>query len=289
MSHLQAIRRFTAPCATALLLAATLGAVSTSAARALTSGAKPAESAPVRELESVRLVTFHIGNLSEVRIVAVPEIGEVSVMEVIPAGGNEKFVLQPGLTPAEVFHRLAPRNTPVPEAILASDDRQLLADRALVTAIDAPIQVRPAKLGLKPSLPTKVGGGSCQNGAAGADYFIDNHCGALGGPGYGSSESYCDSDASDWIQRTSSSTRRATYTRMASCGDGDNRLRHFYHTVIDGWVTQVNEVFAPGQVISWWSYVTGIKRDRRVRFEEEESAGWVRGWTKYHSEVADGW
>ena len=60
---------------------------------------------------------------------------------------------------------------------------------------------------------------------------------------------------------------------------------------MSGWTTQVDLDFAPEQVISYWSYKDGIKRYRRVRFEEssEGSGAWVRGWIKYHSEVAEGW
>jgi hypothetical protein len=290
MSNLQNVLRRLTPRTPFLLLAAALASGAAPAARAEGPNVRlPEKPADVRKLESVRLATFRIGNVSEVRIVAVPEIKEISVMEVIPAGGDEKFVLKPGLSPAEVFHLLAPADAAVPEAIVATDRRHLLADRALVAALDAPIEIAPARLGLKPRLATKAGSGSCQGGAAGADYFEDNHCGTLGGPGYGSSESYCDKDAADWIQRTSSSTRRATYTRMASCGSGTNRLRHSTYYTVGGWDTQVDEDFSANQVISWWSYVDGIKRDRRARFEENSDGGWVRGWTKYHSEAAEGW
>lgn len=288
MSHPNVVLRRSPRLAATLLFAAALGALSLSSAAAQEVESEPADAIPVRQLESVNLVTFQIGNLSEVQISAVSEIGEVSVTEIIAAGPEERFVLQPGQSPVEVFLRLAPRDTPVPEAIAAMDTRKLLADRRIVATLNEPILVAPRRLGLAPRLQTKAGGGSCQGGAAGATYFQTNHCGQLGGPGYGSSESYCDQNAANSIQRTTGSRRRATYTRFASCGSGTNRLRHFYGTA-SGFDTQVDKHFAAGQVLSSWSYVKGVKRHRRVRFEEDSASGWVRGWTKYHSEVADGW
>jgi hypothetical protein len=287
MSTLQPILRPTHRWAPTLLLAAAVATGFAPAAVAQECSAK-LETAPVRDLENVRLATFKIGNLSEVRILSIPEADELSVMEIIPAGGEERFVLQPGTTPAEVFLRLAPRDAAVPEAIAKSDTRKLLADRRLVASLDEPIQIAPWKLGLKPRFALKSGSGSCQDGIAGATYFAEHHCDTLGGPGYGSSEGHCDEGAEPAIERDSGSTRRTTYTRMASCGDGNNRLRHSKH-LASGWTTVVDEIFTPNQVVSWWSSTTGIKHDRRARFEENNSSGWVRGWTKFHSEVAEGW
>lgn len=270
--------------AVATFLATTLGG----SLAAQTPADRPARD-QIRELEVVELATFHLANGNEVRLLGVPEENDVLVGEIVDAGPNERFVIAPGTSPAEVFRRLAPMDAPVPGMIAQADDRKVLAGRRIVKSIDEPIEVPMERLGLAISThPQAAGAGSCQGGAAGADYFESHHCNTLGGPGYGSSESYCDKDARDWIDRISSSRRRATYTRMASCGSGMNKFRHFYGTV-SGWSTQVTVYVDPQKVIDWWSAKTGVKRYRRVRFEEHDSAGWVRGWTKYHSEVAGGW
>ncbi len=242
----------------------------------------------IRELEVIELATFHLANGNEVRLLGVPEENDVLVGEIVDAGPNERFVIPPGTGPAEIFRRLAPMDSPVPRMIAQADDRKVLAGRMIVKSIDEPIEVPMERLGLSISTtPQAAGAGSCQGGAAGADYFESHHCNTLGGPGYGSSESYCDKDARDWIDRISGARRRATYTRMASCGSGMNKIRHFYRTV-SGW-SQVTAYVDPQKVIDGWSAKTGVKRYRRVRFEEHEAGGWVRGWTIYHSEVAGGW
>jgi hypothetical protein len=243
----------------------------------------------IREVATVKLATFHLANGNEVQILGVSEENDVIVAEITDAGPNERFVLKPGMNPAEVFRRLAPLEAPVPRMIAQADDRKALAGRNLVDSLAEPIEVPAERLGMAVStIPQAAGAGSCQAGAAGADYFESHHCNTLGGPGYGSSESYCDKDARDWIDRSSGSRRRATYTRMASCGSGMNKMRHFYSTV-SGWTTQTTVFVDPQKVISAWSYKKGVKRYRRVRFEENDTDGWVRGWMKYHSEVADGW
>lgn len=244
------------------------------------------------EARTVLLAKFHLANGNEVHLWSVPDVDEIMVGEMTNAGPSEQFFLKPETHPVEVFRLLAPKDSPVPRAIARIDDEKVLAGRKLVVALDKTIEVPMSRLGLlQPMIGAAgAGAGSCQGGAAGADYFEDNHCGALGGPGYGSSESTCYKNAADSIQKTTGSKRRATYTRMAACGSAMSRMRHFYHTV-SGWTTQVNVYVDPQKILSWWSYKKGVKRDRRVRFEEKDagSGAWVRGWVKYHSEVADGW
>ena len=291
MFTLNAARRAATPFSTALLLTAALGAGSISSARAQTCEIPPSDTAPILESQAVRLVTFKIGSLSEVRMTGIPQEEEVFVGQVIPAGGDEQFLVPSGLNPVEVFALLAPADAPVPRQIAALDERGILANRRIVESIPETISVDPSHLGIrtKRNKPTlKVGGGSCQGGQAGDDYFVAHHCNQYGGPGYGSSESYCESGSWLILQMPSSSKRRTTYGRMASCGDGNNRLRHSYDT-ISGWETQVGETFAPGQVVDWWSSTTGIKRYRKVRYEQTNASGWVRGMVRFHSEVAGGW
>ncbi|HSN86622.1 MAG TPA: hypothetical protein VL025_07675 [Thermoanaerobaculia bacterium] len=259
---------------------------------ALTPAAWAQQPAEPPEARTVLLAKFHLANGNTVQMWSLPDVDEIMIGEITKAGPNERFFLKPETHPVEVFRLLAPKNSPVPRAIAQIDHDKVLEGRKLVNTLSRTIEVPVSRLGLQAVFaPKAVGAGSCEPGNGdGADYFEDHHCYTLGGPGYGTSEGYCFKDSADWIQKTSDDQRRATYTRMAACGSAMSRLRHFYDTV-SGWTTQVNVYVDAQQVISWWSYKDGIKRYRRVRFEEKDegSGAWVRGWVKYHSEAADGW
>jgi hypothetical protein len=240
------------------------------------------------EVRTELLARFQLADGNEIRFLGVPEMDEVMVGEITDAGPNERFFIRPNTPPAEVFKLLAPEDAPVPRAIASTDDKGLLAGRAVVDALDETIEVPMSKIGVQPSGPRKAGAGSCQTGAAGAMYFETHHCGSLGGPGYGSSEASCLKDATNYKPNQTSSRRRTTWTVMASCGGGMNRLIHYYGTA-SGWTNQLNVYVDPQKIVSFWSYTKGVKRHRKVIFQDHQDAGWVRGWVKYHSEVAGGW
>ena len=240
------------------------------------------------EARTEMLARFHLADGNEVRILGVPEVDEIMIGEITDAGPNERFFIRPNTTPAEIFKLLAPEDAPVPRAIAATDEKGLLAGRPVVETLNEAIEVPMSKIGVQPSGPLKAGAGSCQLNGPGADYFRDHHCDTLGGPGYGSSESYCLKESTNYKPKQTSSRRRATWTVMASCGGGTNRLTHYYGTV-SGWTNQLNVVIDPQKIASYWSYKKGVKRHRLVIFQDNQAAGWVRGWVKYHSEVADGW
>lgn len=243
------------------------------------------------EARTELLVEFHIENGNEVRMMSVVDEGELMVGEITNAGSREVFFLQPEMNPVDVFRLLAPENSPVPRAIAQLDRYNVFAGREIVETLPEPIEVPLSRLGLT-TLPasTKSGAGSCEPNAPGGVFFENNHCDTLGGPGYGSSESECHKDAENLIDIDTNSKRRATYTRMAACGSDMSRFRHLYGTV-SGWSTQVNVYIDPQKVVSWWSYKDGVKRHRRVIFQEKDSpsGAWVRGWVKFHSEAAEGW
>lgn len=238
--------------------------------------------------EGLSLATFDLPNGNVVRFIGSPSLGEVMVGEIAPCGA-EQFAVSPTMHPVELFRRLAPKHSPAPRLLHTIDTAGLLEGRTVIDALPGPIGASGASLDQVTAQPiTVLGAGSCAPGAAGADYFEDNHCGSLGGPGYGSSDSYCYEGAYDWIQKTSSARRRATYSRMAACGTGTCRLRHYYKKS-DGYHTQLTVNVEADTVSKWWSYKKGIKRYRRVRFEAVDAGAWVRGWVIFHSQVADGW
>lgn len=235
--------------------------------------------------ETVALVVFNLSNGNEIRLVGRPDNGELAVAEISDAG-VEDFLLDERWHPNAIFQRFSPKKYPVPRMLIRLDATGAFEGRKVVDAIAEPIEIDLERLGVQP-VQAVAGGGSCQPGPAGATYFEDHHCGTLGGPGYGASESYCYEAAYEWVQKTSG-LRRATYTRMAACGSSPCRVRHFYKT-LSGYHTQLSVDVQPHKVISHWSAKKGVRRRRRVRFEAVRSGGWVRGWVKFHSQVADGW
>lgn len=248
----------------------------------------PAGDRAPRELATVPLATFQLANGNEIRFIGVPEEDEILIAEIVPAGPNENFVLEAGAHPVDIFKRLAPADAAVPAMIARLDTKKKLAGRKSVASLEGPIAVPLERLGLSPAGAPRAGGGSCQEGAAGAAYFEKEHCNTLGGPGYGKSEKYCLAAQKNSIDQDTSSRRRATYSRMASCGTGFNQFRHFYG-VVSGWTTQVVVIVDSQKVVDLASWKKGVKRHRRVRFEEGSSGGWVRGWVAFHSQVAGGW
>ena len=236
--------------------------------------------------ETVALAVFNLSNGNEVRLLASPDDGDLAVVEISEAG-VEDFLLDERWHPNSIFLKFAPEHS-VPRMLLRLDKIGAFEGRKVVDVIPSPIEVDLAAFGVQPS--QAVGAGSCQPGLAGAAFFKDHHCGALGGPGYGKSEAYCHQQAAEWIQKSTSKRRRATYTRMAACGSGLCRVRHYYKRVGE-WKTQLSIDVQPHKVISHWSAKKGVGswRWRRVRFEAIESGGWVRGWAKFHTQVADGW
>lgn len=240
----------------------------------------------IRQVDPVVLAEFELPNGNEVRFYGVPEDGELIVGEISDAG-YERFSIRPGTPAAKVFFELAPADTPVPRMI-AETDEDLFRWHEKVDVLEKKVQVAGAAAGPLTKALTKAGSGSCQSGSAGADYFRTHHCYTSGGPGYGKKEEYCYDGSWNSLQKTSDSAMRATYTRMASCGDGTNWLRHFYNS-LSGYQTQLTIYVAPQKVVNYWSARTGLKWKRRVRMEELNSAGWIRGWIKYHDQVAETW
>jgi antitoxin component HigA of HigAB toxin-antitoxin module len=239
------------------------------------------------EAETLSLANFKISNGNEVRFLGVPVLGEIMIGEIANAG-VEDFLINGEMHPVEIFQRLAPKDGPVPRMLSQIDHVNVFERRKVVDALNQTIDVSLDQLGIESTPVAAMSAGSCQPGPAGAQFFKDHHCNTGGGPGYGKAESYCFADGYQWVQKTSSAKRRATYTRIASCGSGLNRMRHFYKTV-SGYKTQVNLYIDAQKVVSWWSAKKGIRRWRRVRFEAHEAGGWVRGWVKYHSQIAEGW
>ena len=242
---------------------------------------------PVEEARSVRLATFKLANGNEVRFIGAPDEGEIFVGEVADAGPGERFLIDPETHPAKIYAQLAKEGAPAPRMLAQIDTEGHLAGRRKVRSVKGVRQVPASSLAAPPA-PQAAGSGSCASGNAGANYFKTHHCNTLGGPGFGKSEGHCYNGAWNSLQKTSNSRRRATWTVMASCGGGTNKLRHFYRKA-SGYHTQLTVYVGPQKIAKWWSYKKGIKRYRRVRMEESNAAGWIRVWIKYHSEVAGGW
>jgi hypothetical protein len=236
--------------------------------------------------EPERIARFRLSNGNQIDFLAEPFGSEVHVVEMTGEGSEDLILGAEDAKPAALFARLSNAYAPVPRAIARLDRIGLLEGRATPDVINEEIGVDLARFGI--ATPAQAAGqsGSCQSGAAGTAYFQTHHCGTGGGPGYGKSESYCFPGAHSWIQKTTSSGRRATYSRMAACGSSTCWVRHFYKTV-SGYHTQLLVSVTPPHVAHSWSYKKGVRRKRRVRFERLGSNAIVRGWVRFHSQVAD--
>lgn len=238
------------------------------------------------EAQKLSLATFKLSNGNEIHLIGLPSLQEILVGEISDAG-LEDFILDPEMRPTEIFQLLAPKDSPIPRMLYHIDNNKILEGRKIVDTVNHSIEVSLNTLGIQSSHKA-TGVNSCTPGPAGAQYFKDHHCHALGGPGYGKSESYCYHDAYKWIDKSSKRRRRTTYSRMASCGTGTNRLRHFYGTV-SGYNTQLTFDSPANKVVRFWSAKKGRRRYRRVRFESLADGGWVRGWAVFHNQIAGGW
>lgn len=235
--------------------------------------------------EPEEIAAFSLSNGNALRFLAAPHSSEVFVGE-RAAEGCEDLVIGDRISPVALYARLAGEKAAVPRALARLDETGLFEARKVVDALPAEVGVDLAQMsGL--FLPSTMGQqGSCQSDPAGRSYFISHHCGSSGGPGYGKSESHCYPNASSWIQKTSGGRRRATWSRMAACGSSSCRMLHQYKRA-RGWRTQLTVHMSPPVVEGWWSYKKGIRRFRRVRFERLGSNAIVRGYVKYHSQVAE--
>ncbi len=235
--------------------------------------------------EPQEIASFMLSNGNSVRFMVAPDGGEVFVGEQA-AEGSESLVIGDQISPVALYERFADAKAAVPRALARLDDAGVFEARKITDVVSGEMGVDLADIpGL--FLPSPMSQqGSCQADPAGRNYFNSHHCGSSGGPGYGKSESHCYASAYWSVVKSSHSRRRATWTRMAACGSSTCRLQHQYKKV-RGWHTQLTVHIAPPRVEGWWSYKKGIRRTRRVRFERLGSSAIVRGWVKYHSQVAE--
>jgi len=246
---------------------------------------EPAHMFGDREPEQV--ASFMLSNGNSVRFLASPDGDEVFYGE-IAADGSEQLVLHDGIAPVALYDRLADAKAAVPRALARLDDTGRLEARKVKEVVTGEMGVDVDALAgvFAPAAMSQQG--SCQSDPAGRNYFHTHHCDTAGGPGYGKSESHCYASAYHWIQKTSHSRRRATWSRTAACGSSTCRLLHQYKKA-RGWHTQLTIYTTPPRVEGWWSYKKGIRRYRRIRVERLSNSAIVRAYVRYHSQVAGGW
>lgn len=242
------------------------------------------------EAYSVVLASFELSNGNTVTLTGLPELDEIMVSEIAPAGRGERFLVadQPAAGPLELFARLSPAGTPVPQMILdLAGDEEIaawLGQREVAAELEAGrFHVDIADLGWAPI--TTASGGSC-NATEGQAYFEDNHCGTMGPYGYGTTETDCDSGKWISLQRTSANQMRHTYTRIAAC-NGTGRIRHSRDTA-SGFETFLDEPVPADSVATYYSYRKLGTYYRRAAFnvlDPFDDDAYVRGWTRYFEQV----
>lgn len=242
--------------------------------------------------EAEKLASFKLSNGNSLSMTELAD-GEIAVMETTPAGSGERFVVDdfPGASPLELFTRLTPEGTAVPEGIAASataEERAAWMSQRQVAGGGAAQTFRldVADLGWQPIANAVPGQGSC-NPDTGAAYFEDHHCGQAGPYGYGVTAEACDNGkAFNYWQRTADSMRH-TYTRTAAC-DGTGWIRHWRLDSGD-WHKVLDEPIEPNTVATYYSYrKSGLKQDRRARSEPLDpfdTNAYVRQWVKFYDQV----
>jgi hypothetical protein len=264
------------------------------------------------------LAEIQLSNGNTVRFIEVPKLETVFMGEIVPTGSNEVFVLDliegdflqkylqltpdyvsvpqklidislseqametDYLGPVEAEQSvLAPRTV---EAVLGEKTAAMLANRPVTVELAEPVYMDLSELGIELAPSTKAAGqGSCNN-STGYQYFKDNHCGTIGSQGYGKSEGYCYNGMSSSIQKTSAKAMRTTYTRHATCGSGEGRVRHSRNSA-GGFFTYFDHNSAPNTVETWQSKKSGWAWKRRANFNKLSGSGYVRGWVKYFKQV----
>ncbi|MCF6301245.1 MAG: hypothetical protein L3J52_09045 [Proteobacteria bacterium] len=164
-----------------------------------------------------------------------------------------------------------------------------LGERQIVSQLKQDVFIQLEDLSEKLGINTKAaapgGQGSCNN-STGYLFFQNNHCNTSGNKGTGSSESDCDFPMHNSIQRTSSSTRRTTYSRVANCGGGDVAIVHS-KKILGSFSTQLTWFLAVNRVGNYesWAGKYSIAKKRRVNVLKVTPGGYVRGWTRFHKNV----
>lgn len=264
------------------------------------------------------LAEIYLSNGNTVKFIEVPKLATVFMGEIVPTGSNEVFVLD--LVEGDFlqkFLQLTPEHVSVPqklidislseqqeesdylgpvdaekstltpmtvEAVLGKQTATLLADRAVTVQLSEPVYMDLSELGIETAPNTKAAGqGSCNNNT-GYQYFEDNHCYTIGSQGYGQSEGYCYNGMSSSIQKTSDQAMRTTYTRHATCGSGEGRIRHSRNSA-SGFFTYFDHNSAANTVETWQSKKSGWAWKRRANFNKLSGSGYVRAWVKYFKEV----
>jgi hypothetical protein len=234
---------------------------------------------------STRLATFHLDNGNVVEFEQ-SSTGDIAVGETTDGkSARAQLVVDPNgdSDPLERFLLIAPAGTPVPAPLAALDaGRGLVGDRAVVAALDAPIDaVAPSSLSpFDIDTPT-----ACANG----DVFYDGVCMVVDEDFH--RFWFCDwaYDFDDQLWGTlirstngprwggpDTKVRSVSYT--LSCGT-PVRVRH--RAWLDGdWATILDKTQGTYSLSKWVQL--GSKRDRSVRHEDGDNGGGLRALTYFN-------
>ncbi len=103
--------------------------------------------------EDVTLATFQLPHNGQLEFVAVPELGEVGLVETYPVERGLRFTTE-DVDPLELYLALAPSDLPVPQALMwHAEDPELAAGRALVDHLAEPVLITDEAVALLSKLP----------------------------------------------------------------------------------------------------------------------------------------
>ena len=113
--------------------------------------------------EQVTLATFQLPNDGQLEFVALPELGEVGVVESFPVEHGLRFTTE-DVDPLELYLALAPSDLPVPQALMwNAEDPELAAGRMMVDRMVEPVLITEEAVAFLSKIP---------------DYPTNHFCGA---------------------------------------------------------------------------------------------------------------
>jgi hypothetical protein len=220
-------------------------------------------------------------NAAVVRFLASENGGGVGCDELVPADGVARAARAPGdrRSCLELYLDLTERSAPVPAELVASSEAadvdRLIAGRAIVDVVPAPLQSSERFTfsdGDQDTTPH-----SCAGDLGSAAHFASEHCDSSGGSGV---IEYCDNGQWwDLYRTTAGASRRHSFTEILSC----TALADVIHEYWNGtsWPNVYTITNVPGDHYHWSHWEGDANWQRRVHTYRVFASGFFRSHTVF--------
>jgi hypothetical protein len=248
----------------------------------------PETAPPEADFTAEVLASFRLSNGGTVKLLAVPELGELGYVEIVQAGAEPVLPGDGAMGPLEVFLALAPLEAPIPRALIDldthGDAEHLAAGRARTERLSEPMAVAISDL----DLPAQ-GLAASYCGSGGGSLFAIDQCRSFSGHNCNLID-FCDASYNGgdtvWFSLTRSSysggwlTRQSSYGRTAACGTSVEIKQQYW--VSGAWSTLSTQTMQSGQLyVSSWH---GPQAYRRIVRKRLTSSGGFRAYTNFHND-----